>query len=53
MCHVGQYNISTTIMHGLSDVNINELLTMVEDDYIIRRHPKKVHKQYTLGSNLM
>ena len=35
------------IMHGLSDVNINELFTMVEDDSITRRHSKKVHKQYT------
>ena len=26
------------IMHGLSDVNINELFTMVEDDSITRRH---------------
>ena len=29
------------IMHGLSDVNINELFTMVEDDSITRRHSKK------------
>ena len=34
------------IMHGLSDVNINELFTMVEDDSITRRHSKKGHKQY-------
>ena len=35
------------IMHGLSDVNINELFTMVEDDSITGRHSKKVHRQYT------
>ena len=29
------------IMHGLSDVNINELFTIVEDDSITRRHSKK------------
>ena len=34
-------------MHGLSDVNINELFTMVEVNSITRRHSKKVHKQYT------
>ena len=39
------------IMHGLSDVNINKLFTMVKDDSITRRHSKKGHKQYTrLGS---
>ena len=34
-------------MHGLSDVNINELFTMVENDSITRTHSKKVHKQCT------
>ena len=44
-CERGDIIQTYKIMHGLSDVNINELL--VEDDSITRRHSKKVHKQYT------